>query len=323
MSSSSGCWVGIDVAKATLDVQLGEHGPTRRVANTPRGHRQVIRELETRPVAGLVLEATGPSHRLLVQALITAGYPPAVINPQWIRAFRRSDGAWAKNDPKDARLLARYGQQKHPRPARILTAPERDLRALLSGREALVAMRAAEKNRVQMTTHPVLVAQITQRIAALDADVAELETAINVCIASDARLQRRRAVLVSMPGIGPVIRATLVAYLPELGEMDRRQLAALAGLAPYDQDSGTHRGRRAIAGGRAIVRTALYQAATTAARHQPVFRAHKENLKRTKPHNVVMVALARRLLGILAAMVREDLAWDQTKVGQGAYPQGT
>lgn len=272
-------WIGIDVSKATLDVCVGDQGSVRHYANTNQGHRTLVQALAKIAVDGIVLEATGPYHHALVQALVATGMPPAVINPQWIRAFRRSHGGYAKNDRKDARLLAQYGRQKQPAPSRVAPDTERELQELVSAREDLVKLRVAEKNRKHVTTH---------------------------------------ALVQSMPGIGPVISATLLAWLPELGEMDRRQIAALAGLAPYDRESGTQRGTRHIAGGRSRVRTAMYQAAN-AAGHNPVLKARKTDLCGKKPHKVAMVALARYQLSLLTVMVRDNLRWEQTTVGQGTF----
>lgn len=196
------------------------------------------------------------------------------------------------------------------------TEPERELRDLVAAREDLVHLRTAEKNRQQVTTHALVSAQIGARIAALDTDIAALNAAIDAGMSRDPRLLERRALMQSMPGVGPIISATLLAYLPELGEMDRRQIAALAGLAPYDQESGTQRGTRHIAGGRSRVRRAMYQAAN-ASGHDPVLKARKPALCSRKPHKVALVALARYQLSMLTVMLRDGLCWDQTKVGQG------
>lgn len=322
MMETARIWVGIDVAKRTLEICLGEAGRPWQLPNTPGGHRRLCTVLAAQPVAGVVLEATGAYHQAVVDALVAAGLAPAVLNPQWIRAFRRSDGGWAKNDRQDARLLARYGAQKQPAPTRVVTAAERELQQLVAAREDVVTLRTAERNRLQVTTNTVVQTQLATRIAQLTTDLAALEREIDAVIAADPALADRRALLQSMPGIGPVISATLLAYLPELGTMTRRQIAALAGLAPYDQDSGMQRGRRHIAGGRSRIRKAMYQAAITCGA-DPVLRHRRAELKARCPHKVAMIALARYQLSILTVMVRDHLPWHETRVGQGQYLRHT
>jgi transposase len=320
MEQQDGQWIGIDVAKRHLDVQVGETGSARRYPNTPGGHRRLVTDLRRGAVAGVVLEATGTYHRALVAALTAGGFPPAVLNPQWLHAFKRSEGQRVKTDRTDARLLARYGAQKHPRPARPVTAAEQALRALVARREELVITRAAEKNRCQVAPDPGVAGSIAAHLAWLDGEIARLDAAIDAAIATTAPLAARRAVLRSMPGIGPVTSAVLVAFLPELDEMDRRQVAAIVGLAPYAADSGSHQGQRRIGGGRAAIRRVLYQAALAASRADPTLRDQKQRMRAAgKAHKVIIVAIARRMLGILTAMVREDLAWEETRMGQGAY----
>lgn len=318
MKSSTGLWVGIDVAKRTLDVSVGEQEQVRQYPNTSTGHRHLIRALSQHQIAGIVLEATGPYHQVLVRALAEAGMPGAVKNPEWIAHFRRSDGKAAKNDRSDARMLARYGLEKQPTPTQLPTATERELQELVSAREDVVQMKTAEQQRKQVTSNAFVKAQLTERIASLTADIVALNQAIDAVMAADPVLAHRRSLLQSMPGIGPVISATLLAYLPELGELDRRQVAALAGLAPYDRDSGMMRGMRFISGGRARIRKAMYQAAITSHKN-PVLEERRVNLQRRKPHKKAIIALARYQLSILTVMVREDLRWEDTRVGQGAY----
>lgn len=313
-------WVGIDVAKRHLDVAVGETGAVQRYPNTPRGHRQILAALGEVAVAGVVLEATGADYQVLVAALHAAGYPPAVLNPQWFKAFKASAGKRAKTDQLDAQGLARYGREKTPVPARPVTPQEATLRGLVARREELVATRAAEKNRRQQSRDATVLASIAAHITWLNAAVRQLEAAIDAAIAADPVWAATRARLETMPGVGPVTSAVLIAFLPELAEMDRRQLAAIVGLAPYADDSGTHQGHRHIAGGRATIRRVLYQAALAAARHEPTFHAQRQRMDDAgKPHKVVIVAIARRMLGVLGAMQREDRTWPETRIGQGRY----
>lgn len=311
-------WIGIDIAKATLDVAIGPTGPRHTYPNTRPGHRRLVRDLRRVTVAGLVFEATGPYHQELVEILQGAGFRPSVLNPQRIHAYRRSTGQRAKNDLADAVLLARFGTQQQPAPARLATPTEQQLRALVARREDLVGIRTAEKTRRASERSAVVTASLRAHIAWLSAQIADLEHAIDTLIDADPALAHRRTVLRSVPGIGPVISAVLVAYLPELGELTRRQIAAIAGLAPFDADSGQHRGQRHIAGGRPLVRRALYQAVHAIyGRETALARGRDRLLTKHKPRKLIVIALARRMVGIVNAMVREDLLWAETEVALG------
>ncbi len=188
----------------------------------------------------------------------------------------------------------------------------------MARREDLVGIRTAEKTRLASERSPLVQASLVHHIAWLTAQIAELEHAIDALIGADPALARRRQLLLSVPGIGPVISAVLVAYLPELGELTRRQIAAIAGLAPYDADSGQHRGQRHIAGGRPLVRRALYQAVHAVYGRPTALADHRDRLVDDgKPRKLIVIALARHLVGIVNAMVREDLTWEQTDVARG------
>jgi transposase len=311
-------WIGIDVAKAHLDVAIGETGHVRRYPNTPAGQRRLVAALEAVAVAGLVPEATGAYYQALMAQLQVKGYTPTALNPQWFQAFTRSGGHRAKTDVLDAQGLARYGREKQPTPSRPVTPAEQALRDLVMRREELVAARAAEKNRRQQATEATIQASIDAHIAWLDGQIRRLEAAVDAAIAADPAWAAARERLASMRGVGPVTSAILIAFLPELAEMDRRQLAAVVGLAPYADDSGTHCGQRRIAGGRSLIRRVLYQAALAASRHEPVFVAQKARMRDTgKPHKVIIVAIARRMLGVLGAMEREQIFWDRTRLARG------
>jgi transposase len=320
-------WVGIDVAKATLDGAVGSDGPRFQVPNTAPGHRQLLRRLARVVVAGIVVESTGTYHLRLVRAVQAAGLPIAVVTPQLIVRFRQSYGHKAKNDPADAALLARFGELRQPAPARIATPIEDRLRALVGLREDLVTTRSAYQVRAQMTQDAQTLAHLQQLVGLLAEQVAAVEADIEALFAATPALQARRRQLQSVPGIGPVTSMTLVAYLPELGELDRGQIAALAGLAPYDRDSGQQRPRRHCAGGRARVRRVLYLAALTCAtnaRTQPtVYRDQYRTMAPVKGAKATLTAIARRLVVLLNAMVRDGLTWDQTEVGQGLHPRPT
>lgn len=311
-------WFGIDVSKAHLDLARSSIPGTQRVANTPAGWRRVVADVGRTGQPMVVLEATGPYHRDLVLALHAEGIPTAVINPAHLRYFARSQGRRAKTDPVDAQLIACYGAQTQPAPTPVPSATERRLADLVSRRHDITQDRVREQNRRQTTTDPGILASIERHLAMLAAELTTLDRTIAAVTAADARTATRTALLRSAPGIGPVIAATLVAGLPELGSASPKQLAALVGVAPFARESGTQQWARTIAGGRSHVRTALYQAVVSATRTNSVLRDLRQRLiARGKPYKVAMIATLRRFLGILNAMLRDGLTWDQTNVGQG------
>jgi transposase len=289
------CFVGIDVAKATLEVALLPSGETFPVPNTAAGHARLRRRLQDvgMRLGGIVLEATGKLHLPVALDLAAAGLPVAVLNPAWVHAFAKSEGQRAKTDRSDALLLARYAQQKQPDPTPLADETTRQLQELVQCRERFVAMRTMERNRQQTAT------------------------AIADLIRADPARATQAALVQSVPGIGPTLSAVLLATLPELGTVPGKHLASLAGLAPHPRESGQWRGQRRIGGGRSVVRRAMYLAAVTAVRSNPVLRQHYQQLRTRRPPTVALIACARRLLGILNAMVRDDLTWTQTRVGQG------
>lgn len=309
--------VGIDVAKAWLDVAWGPTGSRQRVPNTPDGWAELVAVLRSAPPTLIVLEATGSRHVGLTVALDAAGLTPAVVNPLAVRRFAQSLGQHAKTDRTDARLLARYGERVRPVPRPVPTATARTLGALVTRRHELTKLLVMEKNR-RHTADPVVAPSIAAVLAVLTAQQRALDAEIATVIAGDPVWTGRVAQLTSVPGIGPVLAATLGVALPELGSIAGTHIAALAGLAPYARDSGTQRGQRFIHGGRAVVRRALYQVVTTAMRCSPIVRGHYQQLRtRGKPHKVAVIACARWLLGIINAMVRDGLTWDQTHAAQG------
>ncbi len=312
-------FVGIDVAKETLRVALLPDDEQRTIANTSAGWSELYRWLHHRAVACLVVEATGPYHVGLWLALGDAGLPVTVVNPSGTKAFARSLGQRAKTDPVDAALLARYAQERQPAPTPLPSDTARQIKELVSCREDLVKLKVMEQHRQQMATalsqpvHEVIIITLRDQITWLERQIADL-------IASDPALAQRVTQLQTVPGIGRTLSATLIVALPELGALGRTEIASLAGLAPHPQDSGTRHGYRRIVGGRRDVCKALSQMATTANRCNPVIHAHYQQLRsRGKPHKVAVVACARRMLGILTAMLRDGLTWHETKVGQGAF----
>ena len=313
-------YVGMDVGKAWLDLASWPAGGTWRVPNTPSGWATLIARLGQGANPLVVLEATGSYHVGVVVALDAVGIATAVINPARMRHFARSQGQRAKTDAADATLIAQYGVQTQPAPTPLPTPAIRTLQALVNRRADLTQDRVRELNRLKTATEPAVCASITRHLTLIDTERAELERAIAVTTAGDAEIATKSALIDSAPGIGAVLAATIIAGLPELGRASPNQLAALVGVAPFARDSGKHAGTRSIAGGRATVRKALYQAVTTGLRCNPALSHHVAKLKAAgKPHKVAMVAAMHRLLGILNAMVRDGLTWHQTDVGQGRF----
>lgn len=311
MSLSPPLWVGIDVASRVLDVSLGSRGEVFQVANTPAGFRTLLSRLTRRCIAGIICEATGSYHHALAIAIWDAGLPLTIVNPAWIKAWRGHGGKLAKTDRADARLLADYGEYHCPAPSRVTPRHERDLKALLSAREDRVQARTTEKNRLRVTTNTVVRASHQRLIDLLTSECKRLEDEIEALIASCPELMARRHLLLTMPGVGPVISATLLASLPELGTLNRREIAALAGLAPIANESGTMSGKRWVHRGRRDIRSKMYLASTRGRTHPALQSRHDRLRARGKPPKVVITAVARWMLTILNVMVRETLAWDE------------
>lgn len=229
-----------------------------------------------------------------------------------------SEGMRAKTDRSDARMLARFGQQKQPPPSPVDSENARTLKDLVGCRDDLIKSRVMERNRLTVVGAPVRdVHEAT--IAFLSAQLADVDQRIAVLIAADAELAERAATLRSAPGIGPVVSAVLLARLAELGQRHAKPLAALAGVAPHTQDSGTKQGARTIGGGRPDVTKALFQMAQTATRSNRVIKAHYLGLRQRMPHKPAVIACARKMLGILNAMLRDGLVWADTEVGKGRF----
>ena len=302
-------WIGIDVAKNTLAVCVLPAQQHFTLPNTAEGHAQLLAHLKDQAVGNILLEATGGYERALMLALSRGAQPVTRINPRRARAFAIAIamGKTAKTDPIDAMLLARMAELV-PAPS-VVWAPEREaLRAQVLRREQLVEQRDSERRRLHQATEPVsredLIGHIDQlrlRIRTMAKAIVHAQRQLD-----DALCQRLEAI----PGIGPVTAASLMAYLPELGRLDRRQIAALAGLAPYNVDSGQHAGKRRIRGGRAAILRVLYMACWSVIRKQDDFRLRYERLRRLgKCAKVAITACMRVLLIRLNAMVREKTEW--------------
>jgi len=311
-------FVGIDVAKATLDVTATppEALATTTVTHDDAGIATLVSRLRAlRPALALVvLEATGGLEAPLVAALVAAGLPVVQVNPRQIRDFARATGRLAKTDALDAQVLAHFAATVRPPVRALPDASTRELDAVLTRRRQLIEMITAEKNRLgtAMTTGAPrrVLAQLRDHLRWLEARVAQSDADLRDHLRSSPVWRAKDDLLRSVPGVGPVTSATLLATLPELGTLGRKQLAALVGVAPLNRDSGAFRGHRSIWGGRAATRATLYMATLVASRFNPVIRAHYTHLVAAgKPKKVALVACVRKLLTILNAVLRDALPW--------------
>jgi transposase len=303
-------YVGIDVCKAWLDVYLHPIGQSFRVANSKEGIRLLCKELAGAEVALAVVEATGKLHRLAHSMLSQAGYPVAAVNPARPRKFAEALGQFAKTDKIDARLLALYGAGIGPKATPVPAKTVAELQELVLARQAAKADETALKNRHAAAESKVLKRLFKRQLDACAHAIGVLDAAIAALLASDAELGRRYSILASIKGIGPVVAATLAACLSELGLFSAGKIASLAGVAPFDDDSGDRRGLRRIKGGRAPLRQALYMAAVSAARCNPDLKAFYERLRAAgKPAKLALTAVMRKLVILANTLVRQDRHW--------------
>jgi transposase len=303
-------FIGIDVSKAAWDVHVLPEGRSFTV-RVDEGAVQRLREGLGAPAASLVvLEATGGLERELVAALIDAGWNVAVVNPRQIRDFAKALGRLAKTDNIDAQTLALFAQCVQPRLTQKTSEKQQELDALVTRRRQLVGIRSTEKMRRQQAIHKSASRSIDQVLKVLDRELAALDRAIARLIEADDDWRAKRNLIESVPGVGPTTSATLVAELPELGRLNRQEIASLAGLAPFNHDSGKFRGQRRIRGGRASLRPMLYMAVLTAKRCNETIKLFAERLhKAGKPFKVVITACMRKLLTILNTLVRSGKPW--------------
>lgn len=304
--STSSVYIGIDVAKATLEVASCER-VLARVANTDDGHRQVVEMLRGVCVALVVIESTGVYAQEVVRALVVAGVPVAVVQPGRVRHFARSKNILAKTDAIDAKVLADFAQAVKPRQFALPSAQMIRLRAYSDRRDQVVEDRVREHNRLEACTDSDIAKRIADNIAILTTNEETLTREIASIIADDATLKAKNDLLQNETGIGPLTAGIILAQLPELGSINRQQAGALAGLVPYNRSSGTYDGSRHIHGGRARVREALYMAAITACRWNPhIADFYQRLLKRGKAKKLAIIACARKLLVRLNSLLAKD-----------------
>ena len=304
------CFVGIDVAKATLDIAVRPAGLAWQCPNDAAALPTLVATLRGHHPTLVLLEATGGFEHLVVAALAAAGLPVVVANPRQVRDFGRAVGQLAKTDRIDAQLLARFAEQTQPAVRPLPDEATQALDAVLTRRRQLLEMFTAERNRLGFTRAPGIRRGIQQHLRWLERQLAGIDGELQALIEASPVWRTTEQLLRTVPGIGPVVSRTLIGELPELGRLNRKEIAALVGVAPLARDSGTLRGRRLVWGGRAPVRAALYMAALVAARHNPVIRAFYAHLRQAgKPAKVALTACMRKLLVILNAMLRTGTAW--------------
>jgi transposase len=311
--------VGIDVAKAWLDVVVGVEGTPFRVANDAAGWTRLCDQLRPLAPTRVVLEASGGYEQGAARAVAAAGLTPVIANPLETRYFARSQGRKAKTDRLDARLLAHFGAERRP-PARPLRTPtEETAHALLIRRRELTTMLAMEQTRRHQAA-PAVQASLDRLITLLQDERRALDADLAAVVARAPTLQARVDRLRTVPGIGVLIATVLAVEVPQLGGMSAKELASLLGIAPFACDSGQRHGQRTISGGKGWVRHLLYEGILTTIRRDPTFAAYYQQLRagdQPKPVKVARIACIRKLLGIVTAMMRDELTWPETEVGQG------
>ena len=304
------CFVGIDVSETHLDVSVRPLGESFRVSHDDAGFVTLIARVRPFAPAVVVLEATGGYEVTLAAALAGAGLPVAVVNPRQIRDFARATGQLAKTDALDARIIALFAEAVRPVARPVPDEQARTLGDLVARRRQLVDMLTAEQNRRRLLRHRPVQSDLDAHIAWLEEALSRLDTDLTCLIRSTPIWRDADDLLRSVPGVGPVTACTLIADLPELGQLDRRRIAALAGLAPMAHDSGAFRGRRTIFGGRPHVRRVLYMATLAAIKFNPVIRTFYRRLVAAgHPGKVAHTAAMRKLLTILNAMLRDHRPW--------------
>lgn len=309
MTKTRAVVIGVDVSKATLDV-AGMSESIEQFRNEPEAIGALIERLKAAQATLVVMEASGGYETAAASAMGATGLRVAVVNPRQVRDFAKATGRLAKTDRIDAHVLVEFGRLINPKITPLADEQGRELEALLSRRAQLVGMRVQESNRLAQALGAMR-KQIKTHIGWLDQAIKELDIEITARLRSSPLWRAKDELYQSFQGIGRISSGTFMAMLPELGALDRRKISALVGVAPFNRDSGTLRGRRTTWGGRAPVRRVLYMAATSAIRCNPVIRDFYQQLThRGKPHKVAVVACMRKILGILNAMARTNTPWN-------------
>jgi transposase len=306
--------VGIDVSKDRLDVAIRPAGEAFVVGRDTQGLRDLIARLKPLAPSMIALEATGGYETVVAASLAAAGLPVVVVNPAQVRAFAQALGKRAKTDPLDASVIAHFAEATKPAIRPLPDADTRRLADLLARRGQIIEMMVAERQRLKRLTETRIRKSIERLLAALRKELSALDGDIDDAVRGSPAWRAKEDLLASVPGVGKVIARTLIAELPELGTLDRRQIAALAGLAPWTRQSGQWKGKSFIGGGRARVRAALFMGAMVAGHHNPVLKAFRDKLVNAgKPKMVALIATARKLLTMLNAIVRDGKNWKEAK----------
>jgi transposase len=306
--------VGIDVAKDRLDVAVRPSGEVFVVARAAAGLEELCARLHAIAPHLVALEATGGFETVVVAALAAAGLPVVIVNPAQVRAFAKALGERAKTDPIDAGVIAHFAEATRPEPRPLPDAATRLLADLVARRRQIIEMIGAERQR-EKRAPPRLKKSIARLLRALDRELGSVDSDIDDAVRGSPAWRDKENLLSTAPGIARVISRTLIAELPELGTLKRRQITALVGLAPFTRQSGQWKGRSFIGGGRASVRAALFMGAMVAKTHNPVLKAFFDRLVAAgKPKMVALIAVARKLLTMLNAMVRDRRPWKGTAV---------
>jgi transposase len=311
MISSPQAFIGIDVSQSSWDVHILPQGSSFSIRVDDGASERLLEKLGDSAGALVVVEATGGVERAVVAALLDAGWTVAVVNPRCIRDFAKALNRLAKTDRIDAQTIAEFACRVQPRPTQKIPENQQRLDALVTRRRQLVGLRSMEQTRKHQAADRLAKRSIDMTIRFLDRQVNEIDQAIAKLIDADDQWRAKRDVIQSVPGVGPITSAALVAELPELGQLNRQEIAALAGVAPFNHDSGQLRGQRRIRGGRAAVRKTLYMAAFVAKRCNPTIRTFANRLHHAgKPFKVVLTACMRKLLTILNTLIRTKTHWN-------------
>lgn len=299
-------YVGLDVAKLSLELHLA--GKTFSLPNQAKGHAQLLKLLRPYPTAQVVCEATGGYEQNVVRALQEAAIPVSIVEAGRVRYFARAQGQRAKTDPIDAAVLSAYGSACHPTPTPLVSPQQQQLADLVQRRSQLVQLLIQERNHAEHYTDAFRRKQFRQLAQLLEKQISQCDLAITSLINEDPALARKSSRLQAIPGVGPVVSATVLAEMPELGQLNSQTAAALAGVAPYNRDSGSQNGLRRIGGGRRAVRTALYMAALSAVRHDRILKAFYQRLRAAgKKPLVALTACMRKLIILMNRLLKNDL----------------
>lgn len=302
--------VGIDVAKDSMEVMVHENQEKWNFTNNEDGIAKLITKMKKLGPSLIVLEATGGYEATIAAELHSIGFAVAVVNPRHIRDFARSVGILAKTDTLDAKVIARYGATVQPTPRALPAEETKRLGGIMMRRRQIVAMRTAEKNRLNQA-EPAVKKHIKAHISWLEQELDDLNKELEQMIESNPEWKEKNDIIQSVPGVGPNLAITILSDFPELGQLNRKQAAALSGVAPFNRDSGTMRGKRCIWGGRGVVRTAAYMSIVSAIRFNPQIKTFYQRLiEAGKLRKVAMVACMRKLLCILNVMLKNHTTWD-------------